>query len=333
MTRMGRTCEATERACAANVAAISTCILVSGDFSINTIAHGDGPTNFEDAMRQGACSLDARAVYTCQFLPPPLSPLAPRRPSSEYQWARSAMVLLTRYTWRYWRLPHMTPLERFHVVFFYFYWLWQSALVLLTAVITIAPAWGLLQTGGFEWGHWMLAVLPPYLLTAANWLWVRRQGWMRPSDAWLVTYESVLHRTAAPFWIGVGVLHGLAGGLFGVNFDIKVTPKGEGGVRLLGLRVIAPILAFSAAGSLTLLLRSGSTRYGMLLFYASSLYGLCAAVAALHYAENHAAAFLRGSGVPFPTRNALRLGCALGLVGGLLGVACARDALALRVIA
>ena len=83
----------------------------------------------------------------------------------------------------------------------------------------------------------------------------------------------------------------------------------------------------------TLILRDGSTKWGMLVFYPSFLYAACVAVTVLHYVENHAAAFTAGSGVPFPTANALRLAVALGAAGGLLGVACARDALGLRILA
>jgi hypothetical protein len=66
-----------------------------GVFGMDTIAVGDGPENFEDCMRQ------------------------------EYQWARSAMVLVTRYLPQCWP-GKLTRLEMFRAVKENTWWIRQS---------------------------------------------------------------------------------------------------------------------------------------------------------------------------------------------------------------
>ncbi|KAG2431907.1 hypothetical protein HXX76_009398 [Chlamydomonas incerta] len=172
-----------------------------GAFGLNTIANGDGPVNFEDAMRQ------------------------------DYQWTRSAMIIFCRYLYPWWgREYKLNMLERF--------------------------------------------------------------GWLRPVDppAYWVAWEMVLHKCLKPYWILMGAIHGLLGGLFGVHFDIKVTPKGDRGQSLMGLRCVAPMLLSSAFGFA--LAAFVAPAAGVAYLSALWLLGgagavLAAVVVALHYAENH----------------------------------------------
>lgn len=77
-----------------------------GVFGIDTIANGDGPENFEDCMRQ------------------------------EYQWARSAMVLVTRYLPQYWP-GQLTPLEMFRAVQANAWWIRKSLEAISSVVVVI----------------------------------------------------------------------------------------------------------------------------------------------------------------------------------------------------
>ena len=267
-----------------------------GVFSINTIAHGDGPQCFEDAMRQ------------------------------EYQWARSAMIILVNYTWRYWRLPHMTPLERFHVIFFNWHWLWQSTLAVLGFVMSVAPALGA-PPGPFLWRQWAAAMGLPYSLIVTHWLWVRRQGWLRPVNAQILSWERMLHKACMPYFIAIGCVHGLLGAWLGLSFDIKVTPKGEGGQRLLGVRNLAPMLLAACGACAVLLAVEGSSRLPLLVAYPIIQLVIVTAVTGLHYWEQSRPFW--GPGSRFPVRNAVKLGAVLLGLTSLVVTSCCRDALGL----
>lgn len=93
-----------------------------GVFGIDTTANGDGPENFEDCMRQ------------------------------EYQWARSAMVLVTRYLPQYWP-GQLTPLEMFRAVQANAWWIRLSLEAISSVAVVILGELAALHTCGCDCCH------------------------------------------------------------------------------------------------------------------------------------------------------------------------------------
>lgn len=226
-----------------------------GAFSIDTIALGDGPVTFEDAMRQ------------------------------EFQWAQSAMLLLFKYARPVFARPSWTISERFMVFYFFFYWIFQSAFVLLTTILALGPPLGL-QNFGFSWIYYVIFASLPALTALLHVHWVRHLGFLRPVRARVISWQPMLHRLGATLWILQGVVFGCISSLSGKEIDIKVTPKGPGGERRIGLKNIAPFLGLSASASIVLLLSGPSGIWPMTIAY-SLIYILGAwLVTLLHWKEN-----------------------------------------------
>ncbi|KAG2454351.1 hypothetical protein HYH02_001376 [Chlamydomonas schloesseri] len=234
-----------------------------GAFALNTIAHGDGPVNFEDAMRQ------------------------------EYQWSRSAMMILCRYMYPWWgRSYKLTVAERVRIMHWMFFWFSWSAWAVLPHLVITGLAFGLVVPAAVGAGMLALHGAPMLLAQYAHWLAARSFGWLRPVDApvCMLTWEVVLHKALKPYWILMGTTHGLLGGLFGMHFDIKVTPKGDRGQSLIGLRCVAPMLLSSAFGFAVaaFVAPAASLGYLMALWFVGAMGAVLAAVVVvLHCAENH----------------------------------------------
>jgi len=230
-----------------------------GVFAMDAIAHGDGPATFEDAMRQ------------------------------EYQWSRSAILILLLYLGPQWRLPFMSLQERFSVVMFFLFWVKRSLYPFASLIIVTLAACGV-TVATFRWQAMLVLVLIPTVPQLLNFCFFRYLGVLRPANARPISYEAILHSLCQPLWIAYGCLHGALGALAGLHFDIKVTPKGPGGMRLLSPTLVLPLLSLSTWFGL-LSLRSSAMEqpgFGQLLLFLSTLYWAGAAsVTLLHVAENY----------------------------------------------
>lgn len=230
-----------------------------GTCAIDAIAHGDGPVTFEDAMRQ------------------------------EYQWSRSAVLILFQYLGPAWNLPFMNLMERISVFFFFYYYLKRAVQVPLLLFILTFVAFELGDGVRLLPQYTIALTLLPMIPFSLNWAWLRFLGLLRPVNARFLSYEAPLHVLCSPLWISMGVLHGLCGALFGIFFDIKITPKGPGDMRVLGINVLLPLLLVSVyCGLLTL--RTLATHSGTftlaLLCMCGSFWVMAVLVGVLHYCEN-----------------------------------------------
>ena len=224
-----------------------------GVFSLATTAIGEGPRNFEAAMKQ------------------------------EYQWARSLVILTTEYVYKFWN-PKMRPSVKFRAVQCCWYYIGQALFVLLLFAIITFPVFG------FKFGEYSLLslglhIIVPFALYMAHAYWLRAQGWLRPANAPILSWEKILHGTSARIWITYGVLHGFIGQITGIHFEIKVTPKGTGDVPMLGPMSIMPLCCAASYSYLLVI-------FGKELLHVPYSFGwtwqICAyAVVYLHYRENH----------------------------------------------
>lgn len=180
----------------------------------------------------------------------------------------------------------------------------------------LLPSVGFASVQG--WPFLLALLLPVALIQSLQLIWVRSLGLLRPSDSMLqfLSPATFLHRVCAPLWTAQGVAAGVMGGLFSVEWDFKVTPKGALGERLLGWRSLAPLLALSALCSAVLLIAGSPTATPGVLAL-SCLY-LCAAtaVAALHVIENGQCCLSHTQ-----ARNKAQLCSAIGSAAALLAAA------------
>lgn len=83
-----------------------------------------------------------------------------------------------------------------------------------------------------------------------------------------------------------GIAHGSLGVAFNLKFDIKVTPKGPGGVKPLPFSLLAPMLLLSGAGGASLLASSSASGNAMTAVYAFTYWLAGFFVTVLHWSEN-----------------------------------------------
>jgi cellulose synthase (UDP-forming) len=70
--------------------------------------------------------------------------------------------------------------------------------------------------------------------------WIKRQGWLRPAHAKVMSWERWLFPFVTWPWILQGVLHALVGVLLKKELSFRVTPKGETRAKPLPGRVLLP---------------------------------------------------------------------------------------------
>jgi cellulose synthase (UDP-forming) len=264
-----------------------------GVFAIDAVAHGDGPSTFADCIVQ------------------------------EYQWSRSLTNILLTVSKRYWgglgvrekvKLAYNQvwyPLMAFHML---------MALVFpVVAILSDTP--------------WVGVALLEFLIRAglvglaglAVLWWLRRQGYHRPMDAKLFTWETFLFAFARWPWVLWGVVQAFAGWVSRKQFTFKVTPKRVTRPKRLPLIALLPYPALALACAVAAIIVSdpGSARgyYWFCLTNALIYSVVTAAVVILHVRENRAQLTIpvfKFAGVQFVTTAAVALvvATAFALRGG-----------------
>ncbi|KAL4447730.1 hypothetical protein ABPG75_004949 [Micractinium tetrahymenae] len=253
---------------------MSTSIIMSaagykGVFSMNTIAHGDGPACFEDCMFQ------------------------------EYQWARSGVLLFLRDLppsfrrggWRVrFRMAHIVL--SWLVTFFI-----QAATPFLLLAVALATRGGDVSGPAAAGIGYLVPALAspcqPGLLYGLQLLgggvmflsFISANGWLRPVDTPVISWECMLHQFCRPFAAAKGMLHALFSHFTGRQLSIKVTPKGPQGERFLPPSAVAPHAAAAAA-----LAAAGLVSPSMVLLCAPGALlhcGVAVLLVALHYRDHH----------------------------------------------
>ena len=180
-----------------------------GVHSIDAIAIGDGPATFADMVTQ------------------------------EFQWSRSLVSLLLRYTPRYfWGLR---PILKFQFVFSQLWYVFFACFMLVAFII---PIWALVSNERFAEitfpdfiGHSAPATF--FLILIA--FMIRKDGLSRPFDAKVISWERSLFALAQWPWVLWGCLVAILDRVRGQFVDFRVTPKGTKTSAQIPLRVLAPI--------------------------------------------------------------------------------------------
>lgn len=193
-----------------------------GVHAFDAIAHGEGPPTFAAMITQ------------------------------EFQWARSLSVILFRYMRDNW--PGLSPRLKAQ---FLFSQLWYPIFSVFMACSVLAPIVALLTRR-----TWVAVLYPSFFVHSAIltlaiislMAWVRRNGWFRPRDAKVLSWEGMVFTFARWPWSLLGVLTGVYAGLTRRELPFRVTPKGGAAASAVPPGVVLPYLALSAACALPVLL-------------------------------------------------------------------------------
>jgi cellulose synthase (UDP-forming) len=234
---------------------------MSGLFSPDAIAIGDGATCFADAMVQ------------------------------EYQWARA----LTQVLLNFFPKDGRTLRPRLWAQFL-FAETWYPLFALTQLIGWLSPIIALLT--GRPWVRvdyfaFFGLQLPVTLSCLGIVWWVKRRGWLRPRESALLSWRSALLMLARWPFVLMAVAEAVLGWITKRDFPFRVTPKGARGVKALPIRLLAPyaVIVLGSLAAIAIHLRSGGARdvdgYLYLALVNAALYvALIVAVMALNIREN-----------------------------------------------
>jgi cellulose synthase (UDP-forming) len=143
----------------------------------------------------------------------------------------------------------------------------------------------------------MLRATIPTLVALLTLIWTRRQGWLRPVNAPVLSWEAILFEYVRWPWMVLGIAHALVGHLLRREFTFRVTPKGAAEVRPVAQRVLLPyfVIVAAEAGATILVQHPGEAiGYAYLAWFAAASYTVViVAVVALQQHENARRAHIR----------------------------------------
>ena len=193
-----------------------------GVHAVNAIARGDGPRTFSDMIIQ------------------------------EFQWSRSLMSILLKYTPRYYsKLPFKLKFQ------FIFSQIWYSSFSIIMLLMLSLPLFAIIHDEplvNVPYIYFLLYSLPvTFALVLIAWR-LRRFGYFRPCEVKVFSWEGILFLFARWPWTLLGTLAAFYDHLTGKISNFRVTPKGLGPAITLPSRVIAPYAIISIVSGLAVTL-------------------------------------------------------------------------------
>lgn len=192
-----------------------------GAFQIDAIAHGEGPRTFIDCITQ------------------------------EFQWSRSLMMILLRWTPKFWE-----GLSKRHRSQFLFSQLWYPLFASASTVgytvllICLAKDNPLININYFQFITFMLCLSVGYSLPA---LCLSRFGVLRPTYRPLLSWEEPLFTIMRYPWVAWGILNGVFTHVTGRHVTFKVTPKGTSAAAPLPVNALFPYALLTCTLSLSVI--------------------------------------------------------------------------------
>jgi len=192
-----------------------------GVHAIDAIATGDGPTTFSDLCIQ------------------------------EFQWARSLVTILLEHT-----RDHLSNLPLRLKVLFLFCQLLYPMIAISMTLFYLFPILALV--GDFRYADvtfpaFLLHASPSALVLTAIAFALKRDGFFRPTDGKVLSWEKILFIPIQWPWVALGCVMALRDKITGRFVDFRVTPKGDAAAPqlpmpvylvylLLGFGAIVPVL-------------------------------------------------------------------------------------------
>ncbi len=206
-----------------------------GVHAIDAIAHGEGPATFTDLVVQ------------------------------EFQWSRSLMMILLKYSPTY--VPKLHGRIRFQFLFSQF---WYPLFSMMMALMFVMPVFALLtgvpMVNTTSW-DFFIHVAPASVTLVLLAYWWRSTGMFRPADAKIISWEGMAFQFLRWPWSLAGTVAAVFDHRRGRVADFRVTPKGHERSAHLPFRVIAPYLFLAlVAGTTAWLVGDPGTAAGFYLF-------------------------------------------------------------------
>ncbi|WP_081423822.1 glycosyltransferase [Celeribacter ethanolicus] len=242
----------------------STTMLISaagwrGVHAIDAFALGDGPATLPDLVTQ------------------------------EFQWSRSLVSLLLRYTPDY--LPKL-PLRL--KALFLLCQLWYVFFALAMAMAYVAPVLAVLfdftyadvTYPSFIAHGFPMALIPLVIVRG-----LKRDGLLRPMNAKILAWEKILFVALQWPWVLWGVAMAVRDRISGHFVDFRITPKGAAAQATMPMRIIMVYAVLALGAILPVMLRAHlvvAPGFYLLTLLNAVIYVILLAVAILHHVrENH----------------------------------------------
>lgn len=177
-----------------------------GVHALNAIAEGDGPANITDLCTQ------------------------------EFQWSRSLLTILLRFTSEY--LAMLSPRLKF---LFLFCQLLYPCFAFFMALFYALPVLALLfdfRYAEVTYPAFILHASPQVLALLAIASQLKADGYFRPFDGAVLSWEKALFMGLQWPWVLFGCMMALWDRIFGGFVDFRITPKGEGAQAKLPMPLV-----------------------------------------------------------------------------------------------
>lgn len=229
-----------------------------GAFALNAIAHGDGAGCFADSVTQ------------------------------EFQWAGSLMRTMLIWTKGYWSgLPLRLKFE------YAFAQGWYPLYAIFMLMGFLFPIIALIT--GQPWVSVSLPefILRSFILSLAGiivMIFIKRNGWLRPANAPIASWEMVFFQFVRWPWILYACLQATIGVILKKEFTFRVTPKGWKGAKPLPFVAVLPyvIIMLVEAGTAILItdpVKAGGYYY-FCVVYSLTYMVVLVSIIILHVKEN-----------------------------------------------
>jgi cellulose synthase (UDP-forming) len=206
-----------------------------GIHAIDAIAHGDGPCSFADMITQ------------------------------EFQWSRSLVTVLLKYTPRY-----ISTLPAKLKAQFLFCQMWYPLFSLAMALIYVLPIVALgagINFANVTYPSFFLHFAPISFVLVIMGYRLRRTGCYRPIDGKILSWEKMLFCYARWPWVFAGTVTAIRDWISGSQVEFRVTPKGSDPAGPLPARVLLPYALLSAvSASAVLIFKDVGTANGFYVF-------------------------------------------------------------------
>lgn len=196
-----------------------------GVHAIDAIAIGDGPASVTDMVTQ------------------------------EFQWARSLVTLLLQHTGRH--LAHLPARLKF---LFVFCQLWYPLFALTAVMLYLAPLVALgfdLRFAEVTYPAFLAHILPSALVLTVIAFCIRRDGFFRPHDAPVISWEKALFLALQWPWALWGCIMAARDTLSGNFVDFRITPKGAAVAQPLPHKIVLLYSALALGASLPVIFSDG----------------------------------------------------------------------------
>ena len=192
-----------------------------GVHAIDAIAIGDGPATVADMVTQ------------------------------EFQWSRSLLTLLLQYTG-----PYLRSLPRRLKFLFVFCQLWYPLFALTSAMLYLAPVVALafdLRYANVTYPEFILHGAPAVVVLTLIAFRIRKDGFFRPIDAPVLSWEKALFLSLQWPWVLWGCAMAIRDKLTGTFVDFRITPKGNAAAKVLPVKVVLVYTGLALGATLPVL--------------------------------------------------------------------------------